>query len=165
MYVRTLYRKIPNLRDLSIRYFGIVARHTLGSIRSVRYVSYREKNRVAYRGTLPPAKTLANIHHLRFLRVYVCTRKCVCVRDIFKEVSTRLVRQAHLYDRFPQTTSHLSCLRATVPAHGYKYYDSHVSISHCDATRPRVRKAVGAAHTISVRNQQVRTPVQGHSAT
>jgi len=48
----------------------------------------------------------------------------VCVRDIFNEVSTRLDRQAHLYDRFPQTTSRLSCLRATVPAHGYKYYDS-----------------------------------------
>ena len=59
----------------------------------------------------------------------------------------RLDRQAHLYDRFPQTTSRLSCLRATVPAHGYKYDDSHVSISHCNATHPRVRKAVGVAHT------------------
>jgi len=49
----------------------------------------------------------------------------VCVRDVFSEVlSTRLVRQAHLYDRFPRTTSRLSCLRATVPAHGYKYDDS-----------------------------------------
>ena len=48
----------------------------------------------------------------------------VCVRDVFNEVSTRLVRQAHLNDRFPQTTSRLSRLRATVPAHGYKYDDS-----------------------------------------
>jgi len=72
------------------------------------------------------------------LRLSCC--RCVCVRDVFNEVSTRLVRQAHLYDRFPQTTSRLSCLRATVPAHGYKYGDSHVSISHCDATRPEVRQ-------------------------
>ena len=33
---------------------------------------------------------------------------------------------------------------------------SQVLISHCDATHPGVRKAVGAVHTFSVRYQQVR---------
>ena len=34
----------------------------------------------------------------------VSVRVCVCVLDAFNEVSTRLDRQAHLYDRFPQGT-------------------------------------------------------------
>mmetsp|Transcript_570 Transcript_570/g.832 ORF Transcript_570/g.832 Transcript_570/m.832 type:complete len:211 (-) Transcript_570:207-839(-) len=46
----------------------------------------------------------------------LCTCVCVCVTDVIKEVSTRLDRQAHLNDRFPQViNSRLSCLRATVP--------------------------------------------------
>ena len=80
----------------------------------------------------------------------------MCVSDVFNEVSTRLDRQAHLYDRFPHDRDRLSCLKATVPVDSLQVRFPHVSIIYCDATRPRVRNAVGAAHTFSIRNQQVR---------
>ena len=76
-----------------------------------------------------------------YVYVYVCTCTCVCVWDVFHEVLIWLVDwQAHLYDHFPLTTSCMSCLKATVPAHAYKCGDSHVAISHFDATRPGMRK-------------------------
>ena len=43
--------------------------------------------------------------------IKVCT--CVCVQDIFNEVSTRLVRQARLYDRFPQDPKPSELLKST----------------------------------------------------
>ena len=89
----------------------------------------------------------------------------MCVRDLFNKVLMPLDRQAHLYDCFPHTTSHLSWLRATIPAHGCEYGDSLISISHCNATGPRMPEAVAAAHTVNVGNQQVHMPIQGHSAT
>ena len=99
-----------------------------------------------------------------FLAIGSCTvlcailaRTCVCVRDVFNEVSTRLVRQAHLYDRFPPTTSRLSRLRATVPAHGYKYDDSQRINQPLQRHTPSVRKAIRAAHTsVSDINRYVR---------
>ena len=54
---------------------------------------------------------------------------CVCVSDVFNEVSTRLDRQAHLNDRFPQViNSRLSCLRATAPVTDLQVaISSHIS--------------------------------------
>ena len=79
---------------------------------------------------------------------------CVCLGTISRGFNAAC-QQAHLYDCFSQTTSHLSCLRATIPAHGCKYDESHISISQCDATCPHVHYAFGAAHRINDRRQQV----------
>ena len=68
---------------------------------------------------------------------------CVCVWDVFNEVSTRLDRQAHLSDRFPQNRRRLSCLEATVPEAIDRVECSVLSLCHSDATHPRVRQAVG----------------------
>ena len=103
-----------------------------------RSLCCRSKSTVVRYGT--PVRTVNTIRYGTTLvhstkhGDYLCT--CVCVWDVFIEVSTRLGCQAHLYDRFPHTARRLSCLRATVPAHGYKYGDSHITISHCNTTRP-----------------------------